>query len=134
VVTQVAGGHTDIGVVALGSAKSQIDGGNARFIAAFGSRRAPGYEDVPTLKEVGYDVSFVSAQVVLGPPKMPRNISEKLINAFKVASDDPEYQKFVTERNGIPFVLSPDEVVKFLDEQTKTCRSVMTKAGILKSN
>ena len=35
-VTQVAGGHTDIGVVALGSAKSMIEGGNVRFIATLG--------------------------------------------------------------------------------------------------
>ena len=52
-VAQVAGGHTDLAVLALGSAKSHINSGNVRFLANFGSKRAIGYENVPSLNNCG---------------------------------------------------------------------------------
>jgi tripartite-type tricarboxylate transporter receptor subunit TctC len=131
-VAQVAGGHTDLAVLALAAAKSQIEGGLIRFLAVFGSKKAPGYENVPTLKEEGYDVNWESTQILIGPPRMPAAISAKLVSAFEKAANEPEYKKFVTERNAVPFYLPPDRAVTFFDEQRKVVRSVMDKAGISK--
>jgi tripartite-type tricarboxylate transporter receptor subunit TctC len=131
-VAQVAGGHTDLAVLALAAAKSQIEGGLIRFLAVFGSKKAPGYENVPTLKEEGYDVNWESTQILLGPPKMPAPIVAKLAGAFESAANEPEYKKFVSERNAIPFYLPPDRAVTFFDEQRKVVRAVMEKAGISK--
>ena len=132
-ISQVAGGHVDLGVLALGSAKSQIDAGNARFLAVFGDRRAqPPYDKVPTLKDLGYDISWESPQTLLGPPKMPKDIVDKLAKVFEKVASEPEYQKIVTDRNANPLVLSPEKTVQFLNEQRRVCRTVMEKAGILK--
>ena len=128
-VAQVAGGHADLGVVGLGSAKPQIDAGNVRFLGVFGSRRAPGYEHVPCLKDVGPDVRFESTQVVIGPPKLPKDIADKLIRAFAAAAGDSEYQRFVIERNAVPNYLPPAEAVPFLNEQRKVIRSILGNAG-----
>jgi tripartite-type tricarboxylate transporter receptor subunit TctC len=44
-MTQVAGGHTDLTIVALGAAKSMVDGGKVRLLASLGeTRAAPPYE------------------------------------------------------------------------------------------
>ena len=40
-IVQVAGGHTDLAVVGLGSAKTQIEAGNVRFIATLGFQTGP---------------------------------------------------------------------------------------------
>ena len=132
IVTQVAGGHTDLGVMALPAAKTHIDAGNVRFLAIIGSKRAPGYDQVPTLKEIGYDVSIDSVNWVVAPPKIPRNIADKLIKALETAANDPEFHKFVFERNGIPFYLPGDKLIKTLDEQEKLYRRILEKAGLLK--
>jgi tripartite-type tricarboxylate transporter receptor subunit TctC len=132
-ISQVAGGHVDLGILALGAAKPQIDAGNARFLAVFGNRRAqPPYDKVPTLKEVGYDISWESPQTLLGPPKMPKDVVDKLAKVFEKVASEPEYQKIVVDRNANPLVLTPEKTVQFLNEQRKTCRTVMEKAGILK--
>jgi len=131
-VAQAAGGHTDLAILALGAAKPQIEAGNVRFLAVFGSKRAPGYDKVPSLKDVGYDVVIESTQTVIGPPKVPKDISEKLAKTFEKAANDPEYQKFVIERNAFPFVTTLDKTVQFYNEQRKVYRLVMEKAGILK--
>ena len=132
-IAQVAGGHTDLAVLALAAAKSQIEGGLVRFLAVFGSKKAPGYENVPTLKELGYDVNWESTQILLGPPKMPQPIVDKLVKAFETAANEPEYKKFVIERNAVPFYLPPDQTVSFFNEQRKVVRGIMDKAGLLKA-
>ena len=129
---QVAGGHTDLAILALASAKSQLEAGNIRFLAVFGSKKAPGYEDVPTLKELGYDVNWESTQILIGPPKMPKDVVDKLVKAFEKAAGEPEYKKFVIERNAVPFYLPPDKAIQFFDEQRKVVRGIMDKAGLIK--
>jgi len=129
---QVAGGHTDLAVLALAAAKGQIEGGLINFLAVFGAKKAPGYEKVPTLVEAGFDVHWESTQILLAPPKVPAPIVDKLVKAFEKAANEPEYRKFVIERNAVPFYQNPVQTVKFFDEQRKVVRGVMAKAGILK--
>ncbi len=129
---QVAGGHTDLAVLALAAAKPQLEAGNIRFLAVFGSKKAPGYENVPTLKELGYDVNWESTQILIGPPKMPKEAVDKLVKAFEKAAAEPEYKKFVIERNAVPFYLPPNKAVQFFDEQRKVVRGIMDKAGLIK--
>ncbi|OGP94524.1 MAG: hypothetical protein A2157_08395 [Deltaproteobacteria bacterium RBG_16_47_11] len=132
-IAQVSGGHTDLAVVALGAAKPQIEAGNVRFLAVYGSKRASKpYDNVPTFKDLGYDIFCESTQTVIAPPKMPKDIAEKLAKAFETAANDPEYVKFVIERNAFSFVTTLDKTVQFLNEQRKVYRSIMEKAGILK--
>ena len=60
-IAQVAGGHAELGVAALGSAKSMIEAGQMKFLATLGEARAPAqYDKIPTEKELGYNVRWES--------------------------------------------------------------------------
>jgi tripartite-type tricarboxylate transporter receptor subunit TctC len=132
-IIQVAGGHADLGVVALASAKPQLEAGNIRLVAVYGSRRlAEPYHNVPCLKELGYDVNIETTSIVIGPPKLPENVVDLLTKTFKAAVDDPEYQKFVMARAARPVFLPPDKAIAYYDEQRTIYRAIMEKAGILK--
>ena len=132
-VAQVAGGHTDLAVLGVGSAKSQIEAGNLLPIAVLGTKRLPGnLSQVPTMKEAGYDVSWESFGVVIGPPKIPKDIFDKLAQAFEVAAKDPGYIKYLESRSANEFYLPPDHIVKFCDSYQKLVRDIMGKAGLLK--
>ena len=133
VIAQVAGGHTDLGVLSLPAARPQMEAGNVRFLGVLGTKRAPTpYDHVPTLKELGYNAVWESFGIVMGPPKMPREITEKLIQAFAAAANDPDYQKYISERFTAPFYLPPERIAPFCDEQRAVVRNIMDKAGILK--
>lgn len=132
-VAQVAGGHTDLGVAALGSAKSMIEGGQVRFLATLGEQRAPApYDKIPTVKELGYDVSWESTNFMMGPPKMPKGIVQILVKAIDKAMHEPAYVKFCTERNARWEWIPPDKVVVAFDKRRAVVREIMRKAGILK--
>jgi tripartite-type tricarboxylate transporter receptor subunit TctC len=130
---QIAGGHADLGITDVTAAKSQIDAGNIKVLALFGNQRLPGkYSNVPTLKELGYDVSTYSTHVALGPPKMPKEITDKLVKTVETAANDPEFKSLLAQNNALPLYLPPDQTIKWLDDQRKLFRDIMDKAGILK--
>jgi tripartite-type tricarboxylate transporter receptor subunit TctC len=132
-IAPVAGGHCDIGIPALGSAKGQLEAGNLRFLASLGTIRAPGeYSSFPTMTELGYDVVWESTNMLIGPPKLPKDIADTLAKAFEKAAKDPEYVKFLTELNAVPTYLPPDKVNGYLDGRRAVVQKIMDKAGILK--
>lgn len=132
-VAQVAGGHAELGVAALGSAKSMVESGQVKFLATLGEGRAPApYDKIPTVRELGYDVSWESTNFVMGPPKLPKEIVTVLVNAIEKAAKDPEYIKFANERNTRWEYIPPGNVVPAFDKRQKAVREIMGKAGILK--
>lgn len=131
-IVQAAGGHADIAVTHMAAAKPQMEAGNVRFLAVLGNERDPKYPEVPTLKDIGYDIGWESLGVVIGPPKIPKDITDKLTKAFEIAANDAGYQKFLLERFANPLYTSPDEITPYLDVKRKIVREIMGKAGILK--
>jgi tripartite-type tricarboxylate transporter receptor subunit TctC len=133
VMSQVVGGHTDLGTVFFPAAKPQIESGNVRFLSVMGPQRFPGqYNHVKTLKELGYDVSMSSFGVILGPPRMPKPIVEKLTKAFEAGCKDPEIQKYYLERYYFTEFLGPEQTVALIDKEQAVFRQVLGKAGLLK--
>jgi tripartite-type tricarboxylate transporter receptor subunit TctC len=132
-VAQVAGGHAELGVAALGSAKSMIEAGQVKFLATLGDARAPApYDKIPTAKELGYNVSWESTNFLMGPQKMPKEVVSVLVSAIEKAAKDPEYIKFANERNTRWEYIAPGDVVPAFDKRRETVRGIMAKAGILK--
>jgi tripartite-type tricarboxylate transporter receptor subunit TctC len=132
-IAQVAGGHAELGVAALGSAKSMIDAGQIKFLATLGDARAPApYDKYPTLKELGYNVSWESTNFVMGPPKLPKEVVAVLVPAIEKAVKDPVFVKFVNERNARWEYIPPGDINKKFDERRETVKAIMTKAGIIK--
>jgi tripartite-type tricarboxylate transporter receptor subunit TctC len=132
-VAQVAGGHAELGVAALGSAKSMVDSGQVKFLATLGEGRAPApYDKIPTVKELGYDVSWESTNFVMGPPKMPQEVVKVLVAAIEKAAKDPAYVKFAQERNTRWEYIAPQDIVPAFDKRRVAVREIMSRAGILK--
>lgn len=132
IVAQVGGGHSDIGITGGSSAKPFIDAGNLRPLATMGRNRIPKFASVPTLKEIGYDIVVHSFIAAMGPPKMPKDITEKLVQAFEIAANDEEYKKFLIERYDMPDYMGPEKLFNFYEEQQKIYRTLFAEAGILK--
>jgi tripartite-type tricarboxylate transporter receptor subunit TctC len=132
VMSQIAGGHMDLAVAHLPAAIPQMQAGNIRFLAVIGEERSAGYESVPTLKDIGYDVSWEACGFVFGPPRVPKDIMDKLAKVFETATNDPDYKKFLADRYVTPFYVSPEKMGSYLDGRRRVARQTMEKAGILK--
>ena len=132
VVTQVAGGHVDLGVAGLPESRSQIQAGTIRFLAMFGSRRVPGYEQIPALAEAGYRAEVLGVMALVAPKGLPKPVHEALARAFAVAAKGAAYEKSLAQMGAVRLGLVGDEAVKFLDEQAGVMRPILSDAGLLK--
>jgi tripartite-type tricarboxylate transporter receptor subunit TctC len=130
--TQVAGGHADIGITAMTPARPMIDSGLIKPLAFFGPQRSQSFPNVPSVNELGCDVGVSAFAVIGGPRNLPKEVIQKLDEAFGAAVNDPGYQKFAIANDYIPTYLPPNEVTRNLDNQRKIFRSIMEEAGILK--
>jgi tripartite-type tricarboxylate transporter receptor subunit TctC len=134
-VAQTAGGHMDVCIVALGAAKSMIEGGQLRLLATLGEERLwPPYDKVPTIKELGYDMSYESPNFTMGPPNLPPAVRDILVPAIKKAVDTPEYKKYCSDRAFRWNYVPPDQMIGMLDKTRVMMRDIFSKAGVLKES
>jgi tripartite-type tricarboxylate transporter receptor subunit TctC len=98
----VLGGHVD----ALADSSSwapHVEAGKLRLLATWGEQRTPRFKDVPTLKDLGYNV-VVDAPNGIGAPKgLPPAVEAKLRDAFRQAVASPEF-KSVADRLDAPLL------------------------------
>jgi len=96
------GGHVDFNSDGSGWA-SLVDGGKFRLLAIWSAQRSSRWPNVPTLKELGFNIVEQSPYGIAGPKGLPAPIAEKLHEAFKKALFTPEHQKTM-EQLGQPTV------------------------------
>ena len=67
----VLNGTLDIGIGEIQELRSQLDAGKITLLATFNPERIAEKPDVPTVKELGYDVSLVKFRGLAGPKGVP---------------------------------------------------------------
>ena len=67
----------------------QVHGGEFRLLNTWGAKRAAPYPEVPTLKELGYDLVSTSPYGIAGPRGMDPKVAAVLHDAFKASLADP---------------------------------------------
>lgn len=118
-VTALLGGHTDIAVSAVGPAQAHIQSGGLRPLAVFSSKRLAAYPDVPTLRELGYDVGSPTIYGLMAPKDTPPEVIETLYQAARkvVAEQGDEVNKTLGTIGAEVSVLGPREYGAYLQAQ-----------------
>lgn len=86
-------GENELASVSYATVSSAVAAGQVRVLAVMSEERDPSFPDVPTFKELGYDVVWGGMRVVAVPAKTPKDIQEKLTAGLKAGFDDPEFQE-----------------------------------------
>ena len=92
------GGHVMAASDATGWDKF-VDGGQMRLLVTFGDQRTKRWPQVPTAKELGYNVVGNSPYGLVGPKGMDPAVMKTLHDAFKKAMDDPKHQEVLDQLN-----------------------------------
>ena len=118
-ITALLGGHVNMSSTAVGPAQAHIKSGSLRPLAVFGDQRLKAFPDVPTLKELGYNVGSPVLYGILAPKGTPKEVIDVIYNAAKKASE-----KYNTEISGAldtlgaqPNVRGPKEYTEYLKGQ-----------------
>lgn len=95
----VAAGQVDLMVASPEEFRGLTDGGLLRVLACCSAERAAGYPDVPTLKELGWDMALENMKGWVVPANTPDAAVGWLHDRFRAAMARPNWQAFV-ERAG----------------------------------
>src|SRR5882672_10788967 len=86
-LTAILGNNSQVLVASIAAAMSQIRAGKLKALACFSEKRAASLPDVPTMKELGYDVLFSLWVGLFAPKGTPDAIVDKLRLDSKKAAD-----------------------------------------------
>ena len=90
--TALLGGHVDI--VGMSVSEFVMDReavGLFRGLAQLNPVRAPALPEVPTARELGFDIVISSERGFAAPRGLPPEIAQRLARAIRLAVDDPEF-------------------------------------------
>ena len=118
------GGKVDVSFNNLGITYPQIKGGNLRALAIFAEKRYPLLPDVPTVKELGFDVVAGSSRGYSAPKGIPADVKKILIDAFKKMAQDPAFIKGCEDRASVIDMKYGDEYKKFLETEEKVFAAI----------
>src|SRR5438105_11993054 len=91
-MTAVLGGHAQVSSLPPGVVSPHIKAGKVRALAVTGATRHPNFPDVPTLKELGYDVEYYLWIGMFAPKATPGGPMKTLRDAIRQAVDDPAFK------------------------------------------
>jgi len=124
-------GHVPISIYYYAPIKGLIDAGNLKVLAQANEKRIKTLADVPTFVEKGYpEVVFYAWYGVAGPKGIPKDISDKLKDAFSQASQDKAVVKTLKKLGWTPCYRSAEEFAKFVKGEEKKYQKIAREANI----
>jgi tripartite-type tricarboxylate transporter receptor subunit TctC len=121
-------------IVDIALAQPYIKNGTLKAYGVSSAKRSTVAPEIPTLSEAGlknFDVSQWFG--IVGPAKMPPEITEKLFIALKKTLDDPEVREtFSKEGMIIAPSSSPKEFQSFMSSESSKWGEIINEANIKK--
>ena len=125
------GGHIDLGDSNL-TQKGKVDAGLLRFLANMSEKRTTGLEDVPTLKELGYNVTYSVNRGMMVPKGTPAAVIAKLNDACAKATKEPEFAKAMQLQGTEVYYLDPKGYADYLKKTDVQTKDISKALGLLK--
>lgn len=126
----ILGGNVSVGGSGLSEFAEYIKAGKMRAVAVTSEKRLPG-QDIPTMKEMGYNVVIGNWRGVFGANGITPEQRKVLTDAIVTATKHKSWAEAI-ERNGwTPAVLTGPAFDKFVDDEFASLRAIMAKSGMI---
>lgn len=112
------------------SAGSYIDSGKLRALATCGEKRLSRWPDVPTLIELGYNVTSDSAYGLAGPAGMDPQTVAYLDGIVKQVMNDPEFLKMMAQFDQTPLYQNTADYKAFTLREQADSKQLIEALGL----
>jgi len=128
--TSLIGGHTDLMYSPLGNVRGMVDSKQMRAIIVLSNSRVPEFKDVPTSKELGYDVTLPQFRAIVvkagTDPQRVKLLSDALARVY----NDREYTEFLkssiaSEASYVP----AKDAAGFMQGEFESVRKILAATG-----
>jgi tripartite-type tricarboxylate transporter receptor subunit TctC len=127
----ILGGHTDLTDGNL-TQKGKVDAGQLRFLAIGTEKRSPELPNVPTFKELGYNVVYAVSRGIVAPKGTPNDVLTKLESACGQASKDPAFAESMKVQGTDVRYLDRKAFAAFLVQNDQMNKDLARDLGLLK--
>jgi tripartite-type tricarboxylate transporter receptor subunit TctC len=127
--TALLGGHVQI-FMGSGSHQPYLKAGKFRLLAAYMDERIPEYKDVPTLKELGYNVPTTNTICVIAPKGLSGSVRKTLEEAFVKAAKSKEFESFAVNMLQMPLFKDSASTMKTIEEEYKLWNQILDELGM----
>ena len=129
-VLALMGGHVDAVAVSPGEVATYVAAGKLKTLAVMADRRVKGFDNVPTLKERGIDLSIGTWRGIGAPKGTPAEVIAVLTEATRKAADEPVLRDAL-DRLSMGFAYADAETFRAaMKRDNETFRQLVTKLGI----
>lgn len=123
------GGHIDL-MAASTSLSGLVEGGQAVFLNVWTPQRLRRFPDVPTLKDLGYDMVVTTPFGIMAPAGLPPTITTTLHDAFKAAMDDPGFIAMRDRYEMLPEYRNSADYAALLREMVQQETALIQRLGL----
>ena len=125
-------GAITLGAVNVASGKKHLEAGTIKPLAIAADDRDKAIPDVPTLKELGYDMTFALERGIVAPKGTPREVIYMWAGIIKQAVDNPSLQAAMDAKGtGLRFQC-PDDFRAYADKIYSDYEAVAIEIGMYK--
>jgi len=128
-LTALLGNNSQVLASSISAALAQIKAGKARPLAMFGAERAKSLPDVPTMKELGYNVEYYLWVGLFAPKGTPDSIITYLRDNINKAAHSPQFATALTNLGQDLAYLDQPEFKTFWAADTKRIEEAVRQIG-----
>src|SRR5262245_36631133 len=128
----VLNGTLDMGVSEVQEIRSQLASNRVVMLATFNPERMNAYPNIPTVKELGYDVTVLKFRGLAGPKGMPPEIIRIWEQAVPLILADPEYKVMYTRDNLAPNFMPHDQYGPFVENFAAETTAYLKSTGVIR--
>jgi tripartite-type tricarboxylate transporter receptor subunit TctC len=123
------GGHVDVTAGGPAAISGHVKAGKLRPLAGWGTKRHPSYPDVPTFKELGYDVEYYIWAGMFAPAGTPEPVMKVLREAARKAVADPDFKGQMEKINSPIVYMDAPEFRKYWEADAKRLAGLVKVVG-----
>jgi tripartite-type tricarboxylate transporter receptor subunit TctC len=128
-LTAILGNNAQALVTSVAAASGQMKAGKLRALACFSPKRAASLPDVPTFKELGYDVEFSIWVGLFAPKGTPETVIARLRAETKNAVASEQFKKAIENIGDVVGYLDQPEFRAFWDADAKRVEAAVQSIG-----
>jgi len=128
-LTALIGNNSQVLASSIAAASGQIKAGKARPLASFSAQRASALPDVPTLKELGYDVEYYMWAGLFAPKGTPDTVIAKLRTELRKAAATERFRAAMNNIGEEIDYLDQPEFKAFWDADAKRIEDAVRQIG-----
>jgi len=132
-IAAVMRGEADLGCSEPSQVLSFVDSGRLRLLAFASDKRWPGFPNLPTLKELGYDIELPMLRGVAIKKGADPAIRKTLEDAFTKAADSDAWKNFMVSKRLDPKLgyMNSRDFDKFIRANYVTLKALIKKTGYM---